>query len=257
MASNLSTIGFVFADGEDFTAAMVRLAGEARERLAVEGGEYAIWRSRTGAEIWFQFATGDDGEIIGLTPFFEGVSEIPVKLTAVETCPDDTALEGSFTGWVAPGAEDEDADGAYPIVFEAVDFGAHRRQTLPLLCNVRLSGFARQLTAFASAEAYLSQEPKPTFAAESFVPMGMIAAAIEDNPNEPLPPSSAAMLTGEVAEHSVLTNEATDRPFHWLLVKSADATFDIVADPDVITGEIAVGGTVDVVCQMFGRVLET
>jgi hypothetical protein len=257
VASNLSTIGFVFADGDEFTSAMVRLAGEARERLAVEGGEYAVWGSRTGAQIWFQFSPGDDAEIIGLTPFFEGVSDIPVKVTATMSRPEDTALEGAFTGWVAPDERAEDAEGAYPIVFEAVDFGAQRSRTLPAVCNIRLSGFARQVTAFASADAYYAQHnPQPTFAAQSFVPMGMFAAAIDEDGSEPLPPSSAAMLTGEVVEHSRLTNEATGRPFHWLLVKSAEATFDILADPDVVTGDIAVGGTVDVVCQMFGRFLD-
>ena len=95
VASTLSSIGFVFEDGADFSAAMIRLAGEARERLAVAGGEYAVWRSRTGAEIWFQFAPGVDGaddEIIGLTPFYEGLSEIPVKVTAIVRRPGRAAV---------------------------------------------------------------------------------------------------------------------------------------------------------------------
>ncbi len=257
MASNLSTLGFVFSDAEDFSAAMVRLAGEARERLAAGGGEYAIWRSRTGAEIWFQFGPGNDGEIIGLSPFFEGVSEVSVKITAAACRPGDTPLEGACTCWVAPESCDDGSDGAYPLVFEAVDFAAHGDAPLPYLSKVRLAGFARQLTAFASEEAYFAQEPAPTFAAQSFVPMGMFAPAIDEELSEPLPPASAAMLTGYVVEHNEMTNEATGRPFHWLLVKSADATFDIVADPSVIVGDIVIGGTVDVVCQMFGRMLES
>ena len=259
LPSNLSTIGFDFAGEGDLTAILTRLAGEARERFSTPLGEYAIWRSRTGAELWFQLAPPmDDGaperEIIGMTPFFEGESDIAVKVTAFVRRLEDTPLEGAFTAWVAP---DEDGEGAYPLVFDAVDFAAHSGREIPAIRRVRLAGFAREITAFASEKTYFAaQDRKPAFAARSFVPVGMFAAAMDGEADETPPPSSAALLTGEVLEHQLLTNEETGRSFHWLLVESADATFDILADPEVVTGNIVFGGTVEVACLLLGRFLD-
>ena len=53
MASNLSTIGFVFADEESFRSLMLTCAKEISGRVPCSLGSYGIWRSRTGAEVWF------------------------------------------------------------------------------------------------------------------------------------------------------------------------------------------------------------
>jgi hypothetical protein len=39
-------------------------------------------------------------------------------------------------------------------------------------------------------------------------------------------------------------------------VESLEATFDILADPDVVVGEIVQGGTVEVACLLFGRFVQ-
>ena len=256
MASNLSTIGFVFADGDNFSAAMIRLAGEARTRLAVESGEYAIWRSRTGAEIWFQMGPAGEGgerEIIGLTPFFEGSSDVRLRVMSTLKRAEDTSLEGALMAWVIGDGGDDDA---FPFVFDAVDFAAHEGRSLPELRHARLAGFAHELKAFQSPEAYNALHSESgLFRARCFVGTGMIAAAVDKELN--VTPASQALLIGDVLEHRLLTNEVTGRPFHWMLVASADeATFDILADPDVVTGEIKVGGTVEAGCLLFGRFLD-
>ncbi|MGQ0671648.1 MAG: hypothetical protein ACT4N2_02040 [Hyphomicrobium sp.] len=256
MVSNLSTIGFDFAADEDFVATMVRLAGEARQRLSVPGGDYAIWRSRTGAEIWFQLApsvAGGDIEIVGLTPFFEGMSEVDLGITGVVHRAEDTPLDGAFTAWVAP---DDAGGGSYPIVFDAVDFGAHRDGPLPVVRRARLVAFARDLIAFPSAQSYAAGGTGgEMFSPRSFVPVGLAAGAFDEG-GEPSQPSADARLTGEVIEHRPLINEVTGRSFHWMLVRSADAVFDVVADPEIIEGQIVAGGTVDVGCAIFGRLLD-
>ena len=53
----------------------------------------------------------------------------------------------------------------------------------------------------------------------------------------------------------LLVNEATAQNFHWLLVESLEASYDIVADPSVVSGEITQGGTIECACWMFGRIL--
>jgi hypothetical protein len=258
MASNLSTIGFVFPDEETFRSSMVAFAGKAQAQLDAPCGSYGIWRSRTGAELWFHFGPSDEGntEIYGLTPFFEGQSELDVRITGPIKRETDTPFEGAFYAWVNP--DDADA-GSYPLVFDAVDFAARSGETWPAVVRVKLSGFARELKVFQDEAAYRATDTgsgAPQLATEAFIPIGLFAAAEADaaqSGGAPTAPSSAALLTGRIVEASRMTNEATDKDFYWLLVESLDATFDLVADPEIVTGEVHAGSIVEATVWLFGR----
>ncbi len=267
MASNLSTIGFIYADEEAFRAAMTRYAADTMLQADCAAGSYGIWRGRAGAEIWFHFGRGDDGttEIFGLTPFFEGQSDIQLKIVGPLSRDGDTPFEGAFTGWVNPG---DDGEGRYPLVFDAVDFALNEASSWPAVRRVRLAGFARDVAAFSDEAAYYASRKNddgsdsPAFAAQAFVPAGMFIAAELDATNGATEgvaasaPSSEALLTGRILEHQSCINEATGQPFVWLLVESLEATFDIVADPAVITGDIVDGGTIEAAVWLFGRFLD-
>lgn len=228
MASNLSSIGFDFGDAEDFQAQMLARAAEAAERVGCGAGDYSIWRSSTGAQIWFHvrpFGTEDDArDIAGLTPFFEGESDVALEIVERIVRPGCNEFEGAFRGIVGGG------DG-HPVVFEAVDFAVHADRTLPLKCRARVVGFATMVRAFLPTGAH------PT-------PIG-----------EQKPATGDALLKGRVVEHHELVNEATGRAFHWLLVESLGATFDVVADPEAVEGEIVEGGAVEVGATMIGRLI--
>ena len=58
-----------------------------------------------------------------------------------------------------------------------------------------------------------------------------------------------------VLEHTKLSNEETGADFHWFLVRSADATFDILADPELVPVGIATGMIVQIGCLFFGRIV--
>jgi hypothetical protein len=264
MASNLSTIGFTFADEESFRTAMTACATDATVRLACGPGSYGIWRSRAGAEVWFHLGPSDDGntEIFGLTPFFEGQSEVLLKITGPVERDGDNPFEGALTGWVSP---DSSSEGSYAIVFDAVDFAALTDAVWPDVRRVRLSGFAREVAAFVSDEAYYDARgtpdvDHPKLSAHAFIPVGLFAAAQSDEGAEQQTamqsPASSALLTGKVLEHRTFTNEASGNPFVWMLVESLEATFDVVADPVVISGEITDGGTIEAAVWMFGRMLD-
>jgi hypothetical protein len=263
MASNLSTIGFEFEREEDFGAMMSRLAANAVQRLSSPNGEYAIWRSASGAEIWFHMApengNGGPREILGLTPFFEGASEVRLKVTKAVRRPNDNVLEGAFYGWVGP--DEDTGEGSYPLVFDAVDFAAHAPRDLPAVWRSRLVGFARELAAYPSLDAFRAtqqaQAPQAPLDGQAFIPMGLFANAVEGGTAEVAEiPSSSALFTGQVKEHRLFTNEETGRSFHWMLIDTLDATYDLLADPDVVRGDIVVGGTVDTACWFFGRILD-
>lgn len=263
MASNLSTIGFAFADPEAFRDTMMKCASEATLQLACSAGTYGIWRSRSGAQIWFHLGNAENGatEIFGLTPFFEGESEVLLNITNTVSRDGDNAFEGALHGWVSP---DGTGDGSYPILFDAVDFAAHATTEWPAQRLVRVTAFARELEAFASDEAYYAArgdagDDVPQLSAHAYIPVGLFQATDDGettaSPEAPSPQSSA-VLTGKILEHRTFKNEVSEQDFVWMLVESLEATFDIVADPAVITGTVKQGGTIEAAVIMFGRLLD-
>lgn len=263
MASNLSTIGFVFANPEAFRDVMMKCASQSTVQLTCSAGTYGIWRSRTGAEVWFHLGKGDESatEIFGLTPFFEGQSEVLLNITSATSQNGDNDFEGAMQGWVSPDGID---DGSYPIHFDAVDFAAHTDAQWPALRSVRLTAFARELEVFASDAAYYAArgdtgDDVPQLSAHAFIPVGLFAAegaGGDAAAQDAAQPDSSAVLTGKILEHRTFTNEISGQDFVWLLVESLEATFDVVADPVVITGDIVDGGTIEAAVVMFGRLLE-
>jgi hypothetical protein len=263
VASNLTTIGLACDTEDSFDALMQRLAGSARERLASDPGDYSIWRSLTGAEVWFH-VTGtretdgqlQDHEIIGFTPFFEGMSDVDIEIDAGFQRPGENPFEGAFRAWVAP--DPANGLGVHPIVFDCVDFAVHRNRELPIRCHAKLTAFARSITAYADENDYHDCQPEGRKqAARSFVPLGLQGSGSTGMPpDHDDAPASNAVLTGAVVEHRLMSDPNGGAPFHWLLVDSLGATFDVVADPSVVTGTILEGSTVEIACVMFGRLID-
>ncbi len=269
MASNLSTIGFTFIDDETFEATMVKLANQTQQRLATDQGEYAIWRSRTGAEIWFHLGAREQGSddggeraIIGLAPFFEGASDVRLAATEAVKRPDDNALEGLIHAWVAP---DESGIGSYPIVYEAVDFAAVAARELPVECRCRIACFCREISVFDSVDALLASEQDqegPRLAAQSLIPVGLFgemegggedSADADDASGDA--PAPTVLIRGVVKEHRRHTNEITGHAFHWMLVETLDATLDVLADSDLIANEPHEGSAIEAYAWLFGRTI--
>ena len=257
MASNLSTIGFAFANEDEFRKSMIECAANASANLDCASGTYGIWQSRSGAEIWFHLGKTADGEveIFGLTPFFGGASDVTLEITGPIQRASDNDFEGAFHAWVTTEAGGEKL---YPLVFDAVDFAAHKDAVWPSLARARLCGFARELVAFPDEAAYYAARKggdEPQLSAKAFIPIGLFAfeqpGGSEAGTGQA--PASTALLTGRIAEFCELKNEATGLPFAWLLVETLGAMIDIVADPAIVTGSIAEGGTIETTVLLFGR----
>ena len=226
MAGPLAAIGFEFTDPDEFQARMLALAATTVERLDCEAGDYAIWRSRTGAEIWFHltlFGAEDDArDIVGLTPFFEGGSEIALRVTRHIGRAGDNAFEGAFEACFKSGEIDA------ALVFDAVDFAAHAGRQPPYDCHARLLGFAHRVAVSSAAEGFDKSETT----------------------------AGTARLTGRILELRRLTNEITGGPFTAIVLSCAGHDFDIVAAPASFDREFAVGETVGATCALFGRLLD-
>jgi hypothetical protein len=258
MASNLSSIGFQFRNDAEFEQAMTRLAAAAQDRVACDAGDYLVWRCRSGASIWLHLGLPAHATrtIEGLTPFFDGKSDVPIRITSRRKRAGDNAFEGALYGWIAPEAGAGDgSEGAYPALLEAIDFAALADLRLPVSGRAQICGFARELLAFASAEAHATRrDGDMAIAPQAFIPIGLLPAVSDDAPQS-REPSPTAFVTGRVAEHRLLTNSATGRQYHWLLVESYAAAYDVLADPEIVAGNIVVGGTVEATCAMFSRMI--
>ncbi len=255
----LQSIGFTFANAADFRKTVERLAGEAPERLACPFGDYAIWRSRSGAELWFHLAapegSSQEREIAGLTPFFEGRSEVPLSQLRRLQPPDDTAFECSLSACVLADGGD---GGQFPIIFDVVDAAVWPASRLPQKTTARLTGFASALAHYASEADFIAANAgRAGVTAQAFLPAGLAAAATANGERDAaMALSSTACIRGRVIEHARLRNEATGQAFSWLFVESCSARVDIVADPDLVRGPITPGATVDVTCWLVGRILD-
>jgi hypothetical protein len=255
MASNLSTIGFVFADQSAFVSTLLPLAEQAGGQLVCPPGAYGVWRSRSGAELWFHLQRQADGqtEIQGLTPFFNGETTVDVAITAAHQGPNDSPFEGTLTAWVNP--TEAGTDGDYPVVFDAVDFAAFDAGTLPVKRTVHLVGFCRDLRGFVDMEAYEvycreTGESELRMAAAAFIPVGMFPGS----DGEASLATSKAYFTGRIESVAPYINETTNEEFVTAVIETYGMRIDIVADPTVIDGPLQEGGMALVSAQVFGRV---
>lgn len=257
MASNLSTIGFQFADEQQFRETMIACAGDAADQIDCAAGHYGIWSSRSGAQVWFHLGRTQAGEIeiFGLTPFFEGKSDVALTIRRAVQREGDNAFEGTLEAII----ETQSGD-AYPLAFDAIDFALSGAEELPAKHRVRLSAFARDVTVYDSEASYYAaaeQGSGPVFAAQCFVPVGMLASEQTEEgvtPPQPVAPS-AAYFAGRIVEHNKLVNDKTGRAFDWLVVETLGVELDVLADPQVVEGEPQEGGTVAVNAVLFGRIV--
>ena len=217
MASNLASIGFEFASSDQFQEQMLGLAVRAIERLGCAAGDYVIWRSRTGAEIWFHltvFGTEDDArDIAGLTPFFEGASEVALEITGRLRRPDDNPFEGQLTAGLSNGST---------ITFDAVDFATHADRPLPFAGHARLTAFAYAMRGIGDGE-----------------------------------PADAAStrLSGVISDVRHLENEATGGRFVAAQIDCGVATIDVVADASIVPTGLGPGARIEIGCRLFGRLI--
>jgi hypothetical protein len=256
---------------------MADLASKTMARLASAPGDYAIWRSKTGAEIWFHVSGArgfygrlEDGLVLAMTPFYEGDGSIDITVTDFIKRPGDNAFEGAFVAEaMAPAANGSEP---FSIVFDAIDYAVHELRTLPMPGKARLVGFCRSLQCFETPAAFAIHRAVEERKADDwhFYAAGLYnAKAAADNDNSATPgaavpgtarsavPTSHALVTGRVIAHRFFTNEIAGGSFYWLWIEGRGGTFDLLADPDVVVGDVRDGALIEALCSFNGRMLET
>lgn len=249
MPSHFSSIGFPLRTQEEFVALAEQVAGDA-EVVPAQVGHYLRWTGSAGEELWLQV----DGEerLIGMVPHFTGKSAVRVGITERVTRPSDTSLDGAFHGWASP-PEDVPADGTYPFVFDLPDAATYADLVPPAIVDTQIAAFAHDLSFYESEDAFLASQAERSvkFAAKSFIPSGLFAP----EGAQPAVPEAMAIFTGVVVESAVCQNAVTGASFLWALVDTVGGSFDVVADPELLSQAPPAGGVVSGTFWLSGRLL--
>ncbi|HEU4742716.1 MAG TPA: hypothetical protein VFS50_14075 [Meiothermus sp.] len=248
MPSHFSSIGFPIGGREDFEKLALQVVNEGQSVQSPRGSYFYLRAER--AELWASLTP--DRELIGVAPHFAGSAVMRVGLTSRLESPDMEGLEGSFYGWADPAGGDYENTGAYPFVFEAIAFATQAQLQLPALVEVQLTAFAHELTAYSSEAAFdeAQGQNEAKFAPQSFFPTSLFQSQSEGEI-----PEAYAMFYGHVRETARLVNSFTQQPYHWAKVETLGGEIDVVADPQVLQGDLAVGGVVSVYGWLSGRIV--
>ena len=226
MPSHFSAIGFPVHSQEEWEAIVLRAAASAEPLETETGYAYLPWRVDGGVELWAQQMP--DGALFGCNPHFSGTSRIRLRVTKVAS-DESNMLDGAIEGWVNP-EDDVEESGSYPIRIDMPDFELVR-STLEAsqIVTMQVAAFAHELHCYASEEAFAKDQTwQPKLAPKALIPIGLFPPA---NP------------------------EGGGTFFH-LVVRTFDAEFDVVADPESVTGDPIVGGVVQGTFWLSGRVVQ-
>lgn len=249
MPSHLSSIGIGVKTEDEFNE-FVFQAADTGTKIETNNGSYIRWSSGAGSEAWIQVS--QENELIGMNPHFSGNAVMQVGI--IKRIEDEaySPMDGAFYGW-AGSSDDNPEDGYYPFVFDVPDYLLYSNLSLPIVVNVQLAGFAHELQAFESEEHYkASQTEEPKFASESFIPAGLFTPDGESTQ----PPQAYAIFSGYVLQTARLTNPATGGTFYWAHVRTLGGEVDVVADPEVISGELTKDGIIQGTFWLSGRIIK-
>jgi hypothetical protein len=248
MVSHYSTIGMPLASEEDVNALIQRVF-TVGERVAAPIGEYRRWSDPSGAEAWLQL--GAKNEFMGMNPHYAGRSAVTVGLTARLASAGPSELDGSFHGWADPAGEAPDS-GCYPFVFDTPDYRLHDGLPLPARTQVQIAAFAHEISAFETVAAFeASQTGELKYGSQSFIPSGLFRPTDDSS----APPPALAMFAGHVLAAEKKINGLTNRAFYWALAETYGGAYDVVIDPDLLSGAPAVGGVISGSFWLSGRII--
>lgn len=237
--SQFSSIGFQVSTGEDLAAVASQVADRSAT-IDAPNGQYLRWAPPSGEQLWLQLTR--KGDAMGMTPHFEGRSEVRALLEARVTRPTHTPLDGTFLAWANPPA-DGSPGGDYPFAFDCPDAGTLDHVELPAVATLQVAAFAQQINVYGSGEEFVADQARqgnPDPSTHAFIPSGLISPS-----GEPVsPPESHALIAGQVLDCSPRANSLTGEPFWWALVDTLGGTYDVVADPRLLTGPMRPGDIV-------------
>jgi hypothetical protein len=267
MCTRLHALGFPCEWTRGNAEIIGRLAVSQSRSVVCREGEYRVWRSNGGAELWFHYparrdessrrspAKSDDiGALEGITPFHRGSSSVTVRVGRILTLDRKNPLEGACLAWL-PAATKQSRDQAF--VMELVPFARQPLEETPFTTEAQLICFAHALWAYQSVAAYTVNTPQN----RRIRPGSLSPVTEKDVPEVRLiyrySPVTLALVTGVVRKSVRLTNPVTSMPYYWLSLETRRGILDAVANPASIEGDISEGNIAQVCGSFVGRLAGT
>jgi hypothetical protein len=252
MPSHFSSLGFLVESEEQFQK-LAELAAHAGTPLPLaQGGCYVRWSAGEGVELWVQ--ANDRDEIVGVNPFFAGDTRMRVGLLGDFRRDDDWPLDGSFHAVAEP--NEREVGGETPLVFDAPDAHRYRDLPFPCLAEASLVVFAHGLAAWPTEGAFRAGQEEFRLRVGSLVALGLdVSSAPAPEGAEPPPPEAFIRFSGLVRAAAQRENPFSGGRFQWASVELPGGAVDVVADIDLLDGEVVPGGVVAGTGWLCGRIV--
>lgn len=264
MCTRLHAIGFACEMDRVTADSIAEMSRSATKTVVCAAGEYRIWRSSAGAELWLHYPRPvarpgaapskplepvDD--LRGLSVYHRGASSLTLRIDSV-TCMKTNPLDGVCLATIeAKKGRGKPA----PFTFELLGAAAEQIPR-PTKAKVALTGLAHKVWAFPSEQAYMTETPPRRLLGRG----ALTVVKPEEVPDVKLiyrtKPGTLWLITGTVKRSIRLINPITQAPYVWLSLDTDRGDIDLVANPAVIEGDVSSGHTLQTLAAMVGRVIE-
>lgn len=242
MANHFSTIGLIIQDRDDFIE-HVKAVCQNGELIHTDQGIYIKWEIGEGAQLWAQ--SNKNKSILGMNPHFSGSGRMKVRIEKRIKRDNHTLLDGTFYGWAGITDDNEEE---YPLVFDVPDMDRYSSIEADEVVTVQLAAFAHELVIYDNEEEFKElQDFEPKLAAESFIPTGLFNSDKQE--------TADAIIIGHVLETKKIINSYTGLTFYWARIKTLGGEMDVVADPEVLIGNLTVGSVLSGTFWLSGRIV--
>lgn len=284
MSARLHALGFGADWSREMLAQLERIAASRSRLVGAAKGNYRLWRTQQGAELWFHYpqvgaglpaggssrrgglsgarlrqvipesnaeeSAGVSQPPVAVTPFHRGLSRCTIKVGRYLALDRGNPLEGSCMAWLpAPNTGGREQ----VMVLELAPFGLHALRTPPVTTTAQIVCFAHGLWAFDDAAQYSRQTP-----ANRRIQVGSICPITEtDVPEVKLSyrnsPITLGLATGVVRRAIRHQNPETRAPYYWVLIETRRGVIDVVANPLQMEGDISEGNVAQVCGSFLAR----
>lgn len=273
MCTRLHAIGFPCAIDRRTAEFIADIARTTTRRIVGRDGEYRIWRSQGGAEIWLHYPGGHDvgrgpnkdrrrsqepaadrglDALAGISIGHTGTSDVRLRLVRKLSTSQSNPLEGvGVTNLPSTRGNER----PLTFTFELLGFAAEAVPG-PMPLRMQLIALAQRIWSYPTERAYLAGTPSHRL-------MGKGAVADvrpSDVPEAELiyrtTPGALWLISGDVVKSMRLINPVTSAPYIWLSLSTDRGLFDVLANPDSIEGDISVGHVAQALVAVTGRILQ-
>lgn len=264
MSTRLHALGFPSEWTPEMLKRIEALAASKSKLVGAARGNYRVWRSQQGAELWFHYpqrptrerpATDKpqaavDARPVAVTPFHRGLSSCTIKIGRYLSLDRVNPLEGSCMAWLPPpaaGGQDQ------VVVLELAPYGLQPLRTPPYTTTAQIVCFAHAVWAFSDVKTYSHETPSNRRIAAGSVSPITEADVPEVKLSYKQSPVTLALATGSVRRAIRHINPETREPYYWLLVETKRGAIDVIANPAQVQGDISEGNVVQVCGSMLAR----